>query len=159
MALHLRSRTRASSSMPSHGRRQAGYTLIELVIVVAIIGILSALAYNSYQDSAIKSRRKAATACMMESAQFLERNYTTNLRYDVDNAGAGIVVPAGTCQADLGNFFAFDVPAATLTARTYTVRATPLGLQLAKDQCGTLTIDQAGTKTRSGTMAPAECFP
>ena len=101
MTLTARSQTRASSisTMSSNGRRQAGYTMVELVIVVAIIAILSSLAYNSYQDSAIKSRRKAATACMMESAQFLERFYTTNLRYDQDGAGVAVVIPPANCRA------------------------------------------------------------
>lgn len=159
MAMTLRSHHGASASMPSQGRRQAGYTLLELVIVVAIISILSALAYNSYQDSAIKSRRKAATACMMESAQFLERNYTTTLAYNVNSAGVAITMPPSNCRTDLGNFYDWPDPIATATARTYSIQAVPKGIQLSKDKCGTLTIDQSGTKTRSGTLPVAECFP
>lgn len=159
MTLTAHSQTRASSisTMSSNRRRQAGYTMVELVIVVAIIAILSSLAYNSYQDSAIKSRRKAATACMMESAQFLERFYTTNLRYDQDGAGVAVVIPPANCRTDLANFY--NWPAPTVTARAYSIQAVPIGLQLAKDRCGTLAVDQTGTKTRTGTYPMTECFP
>lgn len=151
MSMNPVSRSRRSTSPVSGHRSQGGFTLIEVTIVVVIIAILASLAYTSYTDSMIKSRRKAATACMQESAQFLERYYTTNLTY------AAAVLPAANCRTDLGNFY--DWPAPTLAARTYSIQAVPKGLQLAKDKCGTLTIDQAGTKTRSGTLATSECFP
>ncbi len=150
MTAFVRLRPSSRAAIPSR-RRQAGFNLLELMIVVAIIGILSALAYNSYGDSVIKSRRKAATACMLESAQFLERFYTTNLTY------VAAVMPPATCKTDLGAFY--DWPNPTLAARTYSLQAVPKSSQLLKDKCGTLTIDQAGRKTRSGTLATTECFP
>jgi type IV pilus assembly protein PilE len=151
MSMNHLSRSRRTTSLVSGHRRQEGFTLIEVTIVVVIIAILASLAYTSYTDSLIKSRRKAATACMQESAQFLERYYTTNLSY------ALAVLPPSTCRTDLGNFY--DWPLPTLATRTYSLQAVPKGVQSAKDKCGTLTIDQAGTKTRSGTLATTECFP
>jgi type IV pilus assembly protein PilE len=141
-------------TQPSHPR-QAGFNLLELMIVVAIIGILSSLAYTSYQDSVVKSRRKAATACMLEEGQFLERWYTTNLTY----VGATAALGANRlqCQTDLLVFYAIAPSAEAV--RTYTITATP-DLTKQKDlKCSTMTVDQAGAKTKSGTSTIAECFP
>jgi type IV pilus assembly protein PilE len=128
-----------------------GFTLIELIVAVAIVGILAAIALPSYQDSIVKSRRKAAAACLIEQATFLERFYTTNLSY------AGAALPGGGCTTDLVAFYGFalnGVPNAT----TYAINAIPTAAQ-PDALCGTLGINQAGVKTEGGTAATAnECW-
>jgi type IV pilus assembly protein PilE len=71
-----------------------GFTLIELVIVVAIVAILATIAYPSYQDSVRKSRRADAKGVLMEAAQWMERFYTENNRYDQTRAGVAVALPA-----------------------------------------------------------------
>lgn len=114
-----------------------GFTLIELMITVAVIGILAAVALPSYQRYIMETRRAAGAGCVMEIAQFMERYYTTNMTY-VDAA-----VPDSACVNELSDFYDFSV--GDLTATTYTVEAAPKGAQ-ASDACTTLTINQAGTK-------------
>ena len=133
-------------------RSRLGFTLIELMITVAIVGILSAIAYPSYQQHVMKSRRGEAKACVLEMAQFMERFYTTNRTY------AGAVLPAPQCTLDLQAFYAFALPAGTLTATTYTIDATPIGAQVNDVRCDVLSLDQAGRKTISGTSTVAECW-
>ncbi|MEW6445753.1 MAG: type IV pilin protein [Pseudomonadota bacterium] len=127
--------------------RSKGFTLIELMIAVAIVGILAAIAYPSYQDSVRKSRRATAEGCLLELAQWMERYYTTNLRYDQSAAGVAVALPATACRNDLAEYYAFSLNA--VTATTYSLQAAPQGPQSA-DRCGTLGVNQTGVRSSSG---------
>ena len=134
--------------------RQSGFTLIELMIAVAIIAVLSAIAYPSYQAHIVKTRRVAASGCLLEAAQFMERFYTTNLKYDTDRSGAAVALPALQCNRDLQAFY--TVGLRSTSASAYVVEAVPKGVQLAKDSaCGTLAVDQTGAKFERGTESSA----
>jgi len=144
--------------LPRASRSARGFSLVELMIAVFIISVLTALAYSAYQDSVVRSRRAAASACLVEVQQFMERFRTTNLRYDIARNGAAVPAPACGAGADVTNFYNIDFSVAP-TATAYTVRATPTGGQLAQDtRCGTLTLNQAAVRTKSGTGTLDECW-
>lgn len=135
-------------------KQQRGFTMVELVIVIAIVGILTAIAYGSYENSVVKSRRKAAAACLLENSQFMERFYTTNLRYNQTNAATPVAValPTFGCETDQAAFYNIQFNGA-VSATAYSIEAVPVGAQLAKDtDCGTLRINQAGAKSITGTV-------
>ena len=138
-------------------RRAAGFTLVEVIIVVLIISVLAAIAYPAYQDSVVKTRRGAAKSCLLEAETFMQRYYTTNLRYDQTLAAVPVALPPCGAGTDVTNHY--TVALTTIAARAYTLTATPQGLQLAKDtDCGTLSVNSLGVKTKSGSGTLDYCW-
>lgn len=135
-------------------RRMAGVTLIELMVVMLVVVILGAIAVPSYQNHVMRSHRAAARACLNEYAQYMERYYTTNLTYDVDD------FPVLNCATDSGldTKYTFDLNPAP-TQRTYRIRAVPIDAQADRDaQCGTLSLTQAGLRGETGSGTTADCW-
>lgn len=136
--------------------RTYGFTLVELVIVILIIAILGAIAYPSYQDQVRRTRRADAKAALLETAQFLERFYTQNNRFDQDLEGAAPVLPYDRSPREGSSVFYTIQFNGAPTATTYSIEAVPQGAQLA-DDCGTLRVDQSGQRTTTAGVA-ADCW-
>ena len=117
----------------------AGFTLIELIIVVLVVTILAALAMSGYGYAMIKTRRAAAEGCLTEAAQVMERAYTVNMTY------TGAVLPNPLCSADVSSYYTVGYAASEPTATTYKFEAVPKGPQV-KDSCGTLSLDHRANK-------------
>src|SRR3546814_11071126 len=88
---------------------------------VTIVAILALIAYPSYINSITRSKRAAATACLSSYATFMERFYTTNLRYDVDTAGDDVALPTLDCAtaANTGADYGYQLDEDALGASTY----------------------------------------
>lgn len=141
-------------------RKQAGVTLIELLIVVAVLGILAAIAVPSYQEYTRRANRAEAKGILLETAQFLERNYTAANRYDLDAAGNATVLPFATSPKPGGGAARYNITAAygAAPAQTYTLTATRAGT-MAGDACGDFTLTQAGVQALvNNTATVAECW-
>jgi type IV pilus assembly protein PilE len=131
-----------------------GFTLIELMVVVAIVAILAAIALPSYNDSVRKSRRGQVKADIAELAQRAERWHTINNTYE----GFWATVPAGEqVSPRTGGTAAYNITMAE-APNTFTFTATPQGGQTQDVRCMTLTLNQAGAKTKSGTGTLADCW-
>lgn len=127
-------------------RKSHGFSLLELLIAITIVGALTAIAVPSYQGYVLSSARASATACLLEQAQFMERVYTTNMTYATNN-GEATELPQLQCTLDLSERFSFDVDG--LDSRTFTLTATATGAQ-SDDECTSLSYNQAGIKGANG---------
>ena len=123
-----------------------GFTLLELMIVVAVVAILAAVAYPSYQEHVRSANREDAKQTLMQMAQKMEHVYATNLTY----AGSNVTMPATA--------YTFSISNASSTA--YTLLATPVATSTqAADRCGVLSISRDGTKAaKKGAVSVADCW-
>lgn len=126
-------------------RCQAGFTLIELMIVVAIVGILAAVAYPSYQDYVRRANRADAQADVLELAQWMERRFTIANRYAAADGDFTATLPFNQTPRTGGPRYNLTAVVGG-TGQTFTLTATPAGGQVG-DACGTLTINQLGVTT------------
>lgn len=131
-----------------------GFTLVELMITVAIIGIIAAFAFPSYTNYVVRGNRAAAESYMLELASLQERFMVDNRAY----AASLAALNAPATPASVSAYYQITVTA-TATPPGYTITAAPIGSQASRDtSCGTLALTQAGDKTATGAAGQAGCW-
>lgn len=132
---------------------QKGFTLIDLMVSVVIIGILSAIVLPSYRGYVNKASRAEVKTILMENAQFLERNYSLANQYQLDSNSAVVILPyqQSPKTGDAKYVVAAQYPddGSCLGGQCYTLTATPVGM-MADDACGTYTLTHSGSKGNIG---------
>ena len=136
--------------------RQRGFTLMELMITVAVVGILAAVAFPSYTQYIVRANRSAAQSFMF-SVNNKQEQYMLDARsYATSLAALNMTVPADVSDK-------YDVTTTAnmaVTPPTYSVKAAPRGIQLSRDtKCGTLKLSNLGVKEiEFGTASAADCW-
>ena len=136
-----------NTNTPVNNNRTRGFTLVELLVVVAIVGILGAITYPSYLEIVKKSRRSDARSALLDQANNLELHFSNSNTY------VGYVTSASP-----EGFYTITV---TPTNTTYTLSATGVaGTTQENDDCGTYTYDNTGAKgaTPKNGMTVATCW-
>ncbi len=143
-----------------------GFTLIELMIVVAVICILTAIALTSYNSYIQRANRGDAKIAMVEAAAWLERQYSLTQNYALQANGAAIntaslqaqpfgQIPRNSTGADVRYVISFSVAP---TQNAYILQVVPQNSQ-SSDNCGTLRMDERQVKSITGTLATvAQCW-
>ncbi|ORU90198.1 MAG: hypothetical protein A6F71_04320 [Cycloclasticus sp. symbiont of Poecilosclerida sp. M] len=144
-------------------KNRAGFTLVELMIVVVIIGILASFAYPAYVDNTRATKRAAAQSDLLKLANFIERRFTENNSYLIPDGVKDPITPNPSCGTVGGCIplldksikhndykYSFAAAPAAPTQTAFVLQAVPQNDQTA-DKCGTMTYNQTGTKTATGT--------
>lgn len=125
--------------MLTYSKGQKGFTLIELMIAVAILGIIAAIALPSYQEQVRETRRVNAQADLLELSSYMERFYTENFTY------VGAALPFDESPKE-GDTKYYDLAIAASNATSYRLTAAPKNAQ-ANDRCGTMGVNHRGEQT------------
>jgi len=133
---------------------QSGFTLLELMIVVAIIAILAAVALPAYNRYVLRAHRASAHNLVMAVASAQERYYTNYNQYATTMPQLGFTTTAS--QTSEGGYYIVSLPA-TGNTQTYLLQAAPQGGQ-ASDKCGNLTLTNAGVKDFAGDESNGHCW-
>ncbi len=153
--------------VPMHKTRTAGFTLIELMIAVAIVSILATIAATSYQSQVMRSRRTDARSALLDLAGREEKLFSTVNVYSSSPAALGYGT-AATFPIPVGgsgtNYYNVDLvtpdPAQGGAANTFLITATPIaGTQQAGDTtCTSLSVNQLGQQTATPAANAATCW-
>ena len=140
-------------------RPHMGFTLIELMIVVAIVGILAAVAYPAYTEQVKRGRRSDAATVLMESAQFMQRYYNANNSFKTTDAAQTALNDAGLNRSprnasDGDEHYDIEIEVDD-NGRGYELTATPVQTD---EACGSLTLSHRGEKGETGSAEVTDCW-
>jgi type IV pilus assembly protein PilE len=130
--------------------RSAGMTLVELLAVVTVVAILTAIAIPSYTGYITRTNRADAKTSLLSTAAALERCYTMYNSYN--SASCTVVLPTAS------NDGKYQISGTFASASQFVLTATPQGKQADDAKCGSFTLTQANIRGVSGSATATECW-
>jgi type IV pilus assembly protein PilE len=156
---------RISAARPLRHGRQRGFTLVELLIVMVVAAILTAIAVPMYLNQVRESRRTDARSALLDLAGREERYFATNSAYTADSTQLGYTSAGDTWPQTVGSGY-YQIGTPTITAGaagtppTYSITATPVAgsPQAADTTCASFTVTSTGAETSTGTGSASTCW-
>jgi type IV pilus assembly protein PilE len=138
---------------------QGGFTLIELMVTVAIVAILATIASTSYNSQVQKSRRTDARSAVLDLAGREEKLFSTNNAYSATPSDLGYTGVAWPISVG-SNYYnvSVTIPTPPALPTTYQIIATAINSQASDAQCLTLVVDQTGLQSSTGSAPAATCW-
>ena len=131
-------------------KQNNGFTLIELMLVLAIVGVLSAVALAYYGNQVTSSNRTEGRAALLQTASSLEK--CRSLYGSYNHANCNVVTAFNT---ESGHY---AISVGAMTATTFTLNAAPQNAQAGDGDCATLSVTNTGIKGTSGTLPVSDCW-
>ncbi len=144
-------------------QKSKGFSLLELMIVVAIVGILAAVAMPSYSNYIKRGKRAEARTVLLQAGQAMHRFYAANDSYSTDRGGSAVTLPSNLQQSPSDATaatadYVLDTAASTYSGSAFSLVYKPTNNMLG-DACGSYTLDQTGAKGVTGaTETRANCW-
>lgn len=139
--------------------RQAGVTLLEMLIVVVIVSILAAIIYPMYQDYVVRANRAVGKSVLLDVAARQEQYFANNAGYSSGTVKLGYPTAyyvdrkGGQGTSTTGIYLISVTNATSAPIRDYTLTATRKNFQTKDTKCGNLTLNNLGVKSQTGTAA------
>ena len=136
------------SDLPS---RRRGFTLMEVLIAVIIVGILASIALPTYTSYLARGRRAEARTQLVQAAQYMQRFYVANDSYKQDRSGNAVIakIPENLKHSPSNStpIYVLSIPSEALTSSSFELRMTPISTGVMKaDQCGAFTLTSTGVR-------------
>ncbi len=143
---------------PCGARPAAGFTLVEVLVVMAIIAILSAIALPSYTSYVARANRADARGQLLQAAQFMQKFYAANDKFDTDRASNAVIdqIPDSIKRSPADGTKLYDL-SVSATASSYTLTMAPIG-KMASDACGSFILTSTGLRSVSGSLSRDTCW-
>ncbi len=138
--------------------RLRGFTLIEVMVVAAIVAILTAIAYPSYTEYLRRGYRAEAQATLHDANQYMQRFLAAHNRYDQQRDGTAVALASDLTQSPRTGVARYQIVIASASTTRYTLEARPTGAS-ASDPCGVLVLTSLGQRNvRAASRPAAECW-
>lgn len=140
-----------------YGCRDAGFTLIEVLVVMVIVAVLAAIAIPNYTAFIQRGARTEAKAVLETARQWIERNRAESGSYSTTASGAAVTLPGTFQRSPEQGAARYAITLVTPNAFSFSLTAAPAGAQVG-DECGSLRVDQTGARCLvDATVAATSC--